>query len=418
MKNYKTTLLLLGLATATITLNHSENLIVNAQMNAQNVVADEKIDVALVKEFKDVPKTHVYYEIINEMTQKGIISGYEDGTFKPNELISRQHAALLINNAVELPVLNSENSVKKSMEIAKDMPTLPNYVGAFEKMLLADLYYVDLARRIYPEQALTRGEMAKILAVAFNLKATQNHPFSDVEKGTEFDTFISALYSNGVTAGYEDGTFRPDAPVSRMHFAVFMDKAMKVAKHLEEVVQEEIQAIEISEDMSYEDFNKSLIGNELFLSSVTKASERKWDNIYYRRAVTKGQKVLEGTNLKFLAINPGILIQDENWTDRYANGFLSAQISLSINDEFTTMRFDFSSDDAVEVTKKLLQTMYGNEFDLTHTIEQKVKEGREALENGDMNFGNKEIFEFGNVQVKAGIVPTDQYKRFDIEIER
>lgn len=62
-----------------------------------------KADVESTTAFSDVPKTHTYYNVINTMEAQGIISGYADGTFKPNELITRQHAALLINNAVDLP---------------------------------------------------------------------------------------------------------------------------------------------------------------------------------------------------------------------------------------------------------------------------------------------------------------------------
>ena len=47
--------------------------------------------------FKDVPETHWAYKAIEELADKGIINGYEDGTFKPDEFITRAEVATLIS---------------------------------------------------------------------------------------------------------------------------------------------------------------------------------------------------------------------------------------------------------------------------------------------------------------------------------
>ena len=46
--------------------------------------------------FTDVPETHWAYKAIDELSDKGIITGYEDGTFKPDEYITRAEVAALI----------------------------------------------------------------------------------------------------------------------------------------------------------------------------------------------------------------------------------------------------------------------------------------------------------------------------------
>jgi len=38
--------------------------------------------------FKDIKKTHVYYDILHQMRDQGIITGYGDGTFKPDVKIT------------------------------------------------------------------------------------------------------------------------------------------------------------------------------------------------------------------------------------------------------------------------------------------------------------------------------------------
>lgn len=48
--------------------------------------------------FTDVPPTFWAYESITKMTKEGLMSGYHNGTFKPNEPLSREEAASLFSN--------------------------------------------------------------------------------------------------------------------------------------------------------------------------------------------------------------------------------------------------------------------------------------------------------------------------------
>jgi len=48
---------------------------------------------------------------------------------------------------------------------------------------------------------------------------TNNNPFSDVNKGDWFNTAVSTMANAGVMNGYPDGTFRPDEPITRAELA-------------------------------------------------------------------------------------------------------------------------------------------------------------------------------------------------------
>lgn len=52
--------------------------------------------------FPDVPNDFWAKAAINFCAQNGIIEGYDDGTFKPNQTITRQEAAAILNNAFDL----------------------------------------------------------------------------------------------------------------------------------------------------------------------------------------------------------------------------------------------------------------------------------------------------------------------------
>src|SRR5690606_8670639 len=44
------------------------------------------------------------------------------------------------------------------------------------------------------------------------------------------EEYVKALYANGVTTGYEDGTFKPNQSLNRAHYSVFLYRAMNQAQ--------------------------------------------------------------------------------------------------------------------------------------------------------------------------------------------
>ena len=52
--------------------------------------------------FKDVAETHWAAKAIDELSEKGIIKGYEDGTFRPDEPISRAEVAVMLSRVMEV----------------------------------------------------------------------------------------------------------------------------------------------------------------------------------------------------------------------------------------------------------------------------------------------------------------------------
>ncbi len=51
--------------------------------------------------FPDVPKSHPQYEHIENLAKLGIIKGFTDGTFRPNEPITRAHVAKIVDLAMQ-----------------------------------------------------------------------------------------------------------------------------------------------------------------------------------------------------------------------------------------------------------------------------------------------------------------------------
>jgi len=83
--------------------------------------------------------------------------------------------------------------------------------------------------RYCPHDPVTRGQMAAFLVRALNLPAG-TAPFTDIA-GSGFDAEIGALATRRITTGYEDGTFRPNDPVTRGQMAAFLVRALGLMQH-------------------------------------------------------------------------------------------------------------------------------------------------------------------------------------------
>lgn len=182
------------------------------------------------KMFKDVSSSHPYYDIIHTMVEQNIISGYEDGTFRPNETITRKQAATLINRAVDvtktLSYLHKIGEGKELIEPKDVSIKSPSYLD-IKAVLNAGIMELDKNGNFNPNEALTRGEMAKALVYAFDLIAHQlQKTFKDVSN--TYSVYADVLYVNHITTGYEDGTFRENNELTRAHFALFMYRAINV----------------------------------------------------------------------------------------------------------------------------------------------------------------------------------------------
>jgi glycerophosphoryl diester phosphodiesterase len=82
-----------------------------------------------------------------------------------------------------------------------------------------------------PDRQVTRAEFAALLVRSFGLSSSQATvtSFKDVKATDWFATAVSLAAEFGLVGGYEDHTFRPDAPISRQEMAVMIDRALQFA---------------------------------------------------------------------------------------------------------------------------------------------------------------------------------------------
>ncbi|MGM9923589.1 MAG: S-layer homology domain-containing protein [Bacillus sp. (in: firmicutes)] len=169
--------------------------------------------------FKDVSTNYRFYDEINYLTGKGIITGYPDGTFKPEQTVTRAAAAMMIGRALDLDGTQRKTKFK---DVNSTMVASGYIQSAVEKGIISG--FPDGTFK--PNQSVTRGQLAIFLAKAFQLEKTATVTFKDVSPSMAAYPYIGKLVAANITTGYEDNTYRPNIAVTRGQFSAFMARAL------------------------------------------------------------------------------------------------------------------------------------------------------------------------------------------------
>ncbi len=185
-----------------------------ATLGTKNVAAT--VSVAKPALFKDIPNNYVYYKEIEYLTTHNIITGQADGTFRPNDKLTRAHAAVIISRALNLDTKNVKNPS------FKDIQANHIYYKEIAAVVEAGIMSGRENNTFDPNATLTRAQMAKIVAIAYNLKGTSSIAFKDVPKDHWAYTYVQQLAANNITTGYDGNIYKPNEAISRAHFGLFL----------------------------------------------------------------------------------------------------------------------------------------------------------------------------------------------------
>lgn len=178
--------------------------------------------VSEASSFSDVKPTHQFYDAIKSLSERGIINGFQDGTFKPGQNLTRGQAAKIIAGVLQLDTKNVTNPK------FKDIPISHQYYGAIAALKQAGIIdgYEDGTFR--QGANIQRNHVAKIIANALNLNAENVDalPFTDVR--IDYKEAIVALFENNVTTGKTATLFDGSSNVTRGQMAAFITRAEAV----------------------------------------------------------------------------------------------------------------------------------------------------------------------------------------------
>jgi len=177
----------------------------------------EEVKIPTFSDVKDI-KSHQFYDAVINLASRGIVKGYSDGTFKPNQSVTRGQIATVLAKTLELDTKN----VKKPG--FKDVKVTDTHYGAIAALVEAGIVKGYSDKTFKPGEPLTRAHMAKMISIGFDLDEAKltNSPFKDVKAEHWYADYVQALIANKITTGTTPTTFEPYAFVTRGQMASFI----------------------------------------------------------------------------------------------------------------------------------------------------------------------------------------------------
>ena len=162
---------------------------------------------------------HWAKEAITKWSEKEVLEGYEDGTFKPNNKVTRGELAAII---VRVFGLTDTSAAEKYT----DVEATKWYASDIAKVSSAGIMNDYEDGTFKPNQEATREEAAYAIAKAYKVAAKEtNVTFKDQAQISDWaEAEIASLVAGGYLNGNPDGTFRPTASLTRAEAVTMVDK--------------------------------------------------------------------------------------------------------------------------------------------------------------------------------------------------
>lgn len=173
--------------------------------------------------FADCGTSHWAYPYVNEMKTDGIISGYDDGNFYPDQQVKREEF-------VKMAVMASGLYEKDAACDFEDVPQDAWYYG-----YIASAHHANVINGVGEKtfgigQEMKREDVAVIVCRILNMFQVpeENHDaLTDAEKdftdGADIDDYakdsVAVLAEMKILRGFEDGSFRPQDCLTRAEAA-------------------------------------------------------------------------------------------------------------------------------------------------------------------------------------------------------
>ena len=161
-------------------------------------------------------------DTIQQWIDEGKISGYPDGSFKPDNNVTRAEFVTMVNKAFNFTATTDISFT--------DVNSNDWFYQEVQKASNAG-YIVGVSETQFdPSSNLTREQASVIVARILNLNSDSESSdvFNDLNDVSSWATeLVLASAKAGIIKGYEDNTFRPQNPITRAEAVVILDRAVK-----------------------------------------------------------------------------------------------------------------------------------------------------------------------------------------------
>ncbi len=211
-------------------LQTNDSISVTAQVTGDTVSAAATATVKATPAapvFSDVPATYWGYDAITNLSSRGIVSGYPDGTFEPDASITRAEFATMLAKALSL---KTTGTTAQFTDVTADAW----YYGAVNAAASAGLVSGTGDNLFAPNALITREQMAVMVTKALGNKApavngTELNAFSDKSAVSSWAvTGMEEAVKADIVSGMTADTLAPLDNATRAQAAVMVYKLLTI----------------------------------------------------------------------------------------------------------------------------------------------------------------------------------------------
>lgn len=164
--------------------------------------------------FRDMPGGCWYASAVTGLTQRGIIGGYADGTFRADQTITRAQYAAMLGRMLGV----SSGGTARFSDVRGTWAE--GWIAALSQRGIMTGYPNGT---FHPNDQITRGQACAFIARALHLPNTWDGTvhFPDLN-GQWMCGYAQQLWSRGIISGTTDGMFGPYGHITRAQAAVMM----------------------------------------------------------------------------------------------------------------------------------------------------------------------------------------------------
>lgn len=149
----------------------------------------------------------------------GYMGGYGNGLFGPNDNMTRAQAAQMFYNLL----------LNKNVDITVDFTDVPAdewYGNAVRTLASLGVIKGIGNGQFAPNRTITRAEFTVIAMRFANVSADVTNPFTDIATNDWYYTAVTSAVSYGWITGYSDGSFRPQATITRAEVVTIVNRML------------------------------------------------------------------------------------------------------------------------------------------------------------------------------------------------
>ncbi|MDR3766228.1 MAG: S-layer homology domain-containing protein, partial [Butyricicoccus sp.] len=153
---------------------------------------------------------------LNTSSRSAFMSGYTDGTFRPENNMTRAEAVVMLYRLCDI-----SSSVSVTGSTYRDVVSGSWYVQAVNTFEAAGI--LDSTTYFYPDQAITRGDFVEII---YRLMGSPSVSSSSPSFTDTNNSAVRYTASRGWVSGYNDGSFRPYSGLARSEAASLVTRML------------------------------------------------------------------------------------------------------------------------------------------------------------------------------------------------